>query len=396
MLKNTRRIGAVSRGIRLPVIAQGDDIVSIVTDSLLEAALSPYEPFTIRDRDIVGVTESLLARAQGNYISTSDIASDIMRKIPDGDVAVLFPIMSRNRFYPLLRGIAEGVRGKVHICFSYPNDEVGNQLIAPLDFYRKGTSLPASPFDQDFYYSHFGAYRHPFTGVDYVELYKSVAPERIVCHFMNNPLQAMEFAGSVIVASIHMRALHKEMLKNAGAHVTGLDDICTEALHDGMGYNADYGLLGSNYTSDEKIKLFPRDSGKFVRQLQSAIKERTGKLVEVLVYGDGAFKDPVCGIWELADPVVSPGFTDGLLGTPKEIKLKYIADSAHGDSTEAVMDAIKNKASGGEVSEKSSLGTTPRQLSDLVGSLCDLTSGSGDKGTPVVHISGYFSSYADE
>lgn len=395
MLKNTRKTGTVSRGIRLPVISQGDNIVSIVTDSLIEASLSQYEPFTIRERDIVGVTESLLARAQGNYISTADIVADITRKIPDGDVSVLFPIMSRNRFYPLLRGIAEGTRGKVHICFSYPNDEVGNQLIAPLDFYRKGVSLPAQFFDEDFYYSHFGAYRHPFTGVDYVELYKSIAPDKIVCHFVNNPLHALEFAHSVIVASIHMRALHKEILQHAGAHVIGLDDICTEPLHDGMGYNSDYGLLGSNYTSDEKIKLFPRDSDKFVRELQSAIKERTGKQLEVLVYGDGAFKDPVCGIWELADPVVSPGFTEGLLGTPKEIKLKYIADSASGDSTEAVMDAIKNKGAG-EMSEKSSLGTTPRQLADLVGSLCDLTSGSGDKGTPVVYVSGYFSSYADD
>ena len=395
MLKSTRRIGTVSRGIRLPVIAEGDDIVSIVTESLIEASASQYEPFEIKDRDIVGVTESLLARAQGNYISTADIAADIKRRVPSGDVAILFPIMSRNRFYPLLRGIAEGVTGKIHVCFSYPNDEVGNQLIAPMDFYRKVSALPSQSFDEDFYYSFFGAYKHPFTGVDYVELYKSVAPDRVVCHFTNDPLHAMKFADSVIVASIHMRALHKEILQKAGANVIGLVDICSEPLHAGMGYNAEYGLLGSNYTSDEKIKLFPRDSDKFAHALQARINERTGKSLEVLVYGDGAFKDPVCGIWELADPVVSPGFTEGLTGTPKEIKLKYIADSASGDSTEAVMDAIRSKGAG-EVSEKASLGTTPRQLTDLVGSLCDLTSGSGDKGTPVVHISGYFSSYADE
>lgn len=392
-----RLTGTVSRGIRLPVLVEGDDLVSIVVDSVVKASASSYEPFTIRDRDVIGVTESLLARTQGNYVSTSDIAADIERRFPSGDLAVLFPIMSRNRFYPLLKGIVAGTRGKVHIFFSYPNDEVGNQLIEPLAFYRKGPSLPAHSFDENVYYSHFGGYEHPFTGVDYVELYKSIDPEKIVCHFTNDPLYVLAFAKSVLVASIHLRALHKEILRDAGAFVIGLDDVCSEPLRASQGYNVQYGLLGSNYTSDEKIKLFPRDSDVFVLAVQRAMEERTGKKVEVLVYGDGAFKDPVCGIWELADPVVSPAFTDGLRGTPKEIKLKYIADtSADGcDRTAAVIEAIKNKGEL-EKSGKMSLGTTPRQLSDLVGSLCDLTSGSGDKGTPVIHISGYFSSYADE
>lgn len=393
---NMRKIGTVSRGIRLPVVMEGDDIVQIVVGGVLEASSSPYEPFAVRDRDIVGITESLLARAQGNYVSMDDIAADISSKIPKGDVAVLFPIMSRNRFYPLLRGIVAGTHGKVHIFFSYPNDEVGNQLVEPQAFYEKAPSLPSQSFDEPLYYSHFGQYRHPFTGVDYVELYKSIDPDKVVCHFTNDPFYALQFTQNVIVASIHLRALHKDMLKKAGAFVIGLDDICTQPLHEGMGYNPEYGLLGSNYTSDEKIKLFPRDAEKFVTMVQTALFEETGKHIEVLVYGDGAFKDPVCGIWELADPVVSPGFTEGLRGTPKEIKFKYVADSTeHDDTTQAVIEAIRNKGKN-DLSEKCSLGTTPRQLADLVGSLCDLTSGSGDKGTPVVYISGYFSSYVDE
>ncbi len=391
-----RRIGTVSRGIRLPVLMEGDDIVTIVVNSILEASTSPYEPFAIRDRDIVGVTESLLARAQGNYVSIDDIAEDVRRKMPEGDIAVLFPIMSRNRFYPLLKGIARGASGKVHIFFSYPDDEVGNQLIDPLVFCEKGPSLLLGSFEEPTLYAHFGEYRHPFTGVDYVRLYKEVAPEKIVAHFTNDPFYALGFAKNVVVASIHSRGIYKDILNKAGALVFGLDDLCTQPLRDGVGYNAQYGLLGSNYTSEKKIKLFPREADKFVARVKDALKIAAGKDLEVLVYGDGAFKDPVCGIWELADPVVSPAFTDGLCGTPKEIKFKFVADNAEGgDSTNAVIEAIRNKNENA-ISEKASLGTTPRQLADLVGSLCDLTSGSGDKGTPVVYISGYFSSYVDE
>lgn len=375
---------------------EGDDIVGIVVKGILDAASSEYEPFVIRDRDIVGVTESLLARAQGNYVTIDDIAADVRRKMPEGDIAVLFPIMSRNRFYPLLKGIAEGASGKVHIFFSYPNDEVGNQLIDPLVFCERAPTLSEHSFGEETLYLHFGEYRHPFTGVDYVRLFKEIAPEKIVPHFTNDPLFPLEFAKNVIVASIHSRRLYKDILNRAGVGAFGLDDLCTEPLREGMGYNVQYGLLGSNYTSEKKIKLFPREADSFVARVKDALKNETGKDVDVLVYGDGAFKDPVCGIWELADPVVSPAFTDGLIGTPKEIKLKFVADNAEGgDSTSAVIEAIRSK-NNNALSEKMSLGTTPRQIADLVGSLCDLTSGSGDKGTPVVYISGYFSSYVDE
>ena len=392
-----RRIGTVSRGIRLPVIVEGDDIVSIVSNAILEASQSPYEPFAIRDQDVVGVTESLLARSQGNYVTLDDIAVDIGGKFPEGDVVVLFPIMSRNRFLPILRGIARGVQGNVHVVFSYPADEVGNQLIPPALYYDRMGTLPAQSFGEKAFYEHFGEFKHPFTGIDYIQLYDGVSPGRVVCHFSNDPHYALTIAKNILVASIHTRSLHKDILKMAGANVYGLDEVCSWPVREGAGFNPDYGLLGSNYTSDEKIKLFPRDAAEFVKKLQAALKERTGKSVEALVYGDGAFKDPVCGIWELADPVVSPGFTDGLAGTPKEIKFKYVADNATGDDrTAAVIEAIKNKAAISELSEKAALGTTPRQLTDLIGSLCDLTSGSGDKGTPVVYISGYFDSYIAE
>ena len=394
-----RRIGTVSRGIRLPVVMEGDDIVKIVADGVLEASASEYEPFVIRDRDIVGVTESLLARAQGNYVSVDDIAADVKVKMPDGDIAVLFPIMSRNRFFPLLKGIARGASGKVHVFFSYPDDEVGNQLVDPLAFCEKGAPTCAEPFGEEVLYEYFGEYRHPFTGVDYVRLYKEAAPNKIIPHFSNDPLHALAFAENIIVASIHSRDLYKTVFRRAGVTAFGLDDLCTSPLREGMGYNARYGLLGSNYTSEKKIKLFPRNPEAFVAEVRGALEAATGKKLEVLVYGDGAFKDPVCGIWELADPVVSPAFTEGLIGTPKEIKLKFVADNAAdddgSDSTAAVIEAIKSKELN-DLSEKISLGTTPRQLADLVGSLCDLTSGSGDKGTPVVYISGYFSSYVDE
>jgi len=391
-----RYVGTVSRGIRLPVVTSGADIITIIADRLIEASRSENDPFCFRDRDIIGVTESLVARSQGNYVTIDDIAEDVRRRVPEGDAALVFPILSRNRFYQLLRGIAAGIRGKLHIVFSYPSDEVGNRIVDPEDFYLKSAKLSGECFGEDEYYSVFGEYRHPFTGIDYVRLYKEVDPLRISVHFANNPLAALEFSNTVIVASIHSRMLHRDILRNAGAYAVTLEDICSEPVREGAGFNEEYGLLGSNYTNDTSVKLFPRNSGEFVRKLQEELIRRTGRKIEVLVYGDGAFKDPVCGIWELADPVVSPGYTDGLEGMPKEVKFKYVADNAGDkDPSEAVREAIASKNRLDRFGH-STLGTTPRRLTDLIGSLCDLTSGSGDKGTPVVHIQGYFDSYLDD
>lgn len=391
-----RCVGAVSRGIRLPVVTQGADAVKIIADNIIAAAKSERDAFTIRDHDIVGVTESLVARSQGNYVTLADISEDVRRRVPEGDAALIFPIMSRNRFHQLLRGILNGIRGKLHVIMSYPSDEVGNQLIEPMNYYERVGRLSGGCFDEDEFYKVFGEYKHPFTGVDYIQLYKSIDPERVEVHFANNPLDALKFAKTVIVASIHTRRLHRLILEKAGAKVISLDEICSEPLRKGAGYNKDYGLLGSNYTNDDSVKLFPRDCDVFVRKLQEELLKRTGKKIEVLVYGDGAFKDPVCGIWELADPVVSPGYTDGLTGLPKEIKFKYVADNAKGvDPAEAVREAIEAKNELDKFGH-CTLGTTPRKLTDLIGSLCDLTSGSGDKGTPVIYIQGYFDNYLDD
>lgn len=391
-----RYVGTVSRGIRLPVITQGADLIKTISDGIIAASESERDAFTIQDGDIVGVTESLLARAQGNYVTIGDIAEDVRRRVPDGDVSIIFPIMSRNRFYQVLRAIVRGVRGNVRIFLSYPSDEVGNQLIEPMNFYLKSGELKSPVFGEEEFYSVFGEYRHPFTGVDYVKLYKEIDPERISVCFANNPLAALEFSKNVIVASIHERHMHRDILQKAGALVVALDGLCSEPLYDGMGFNAEYGLLGSNYTSDDSVKLFPRDSKKFVTELQAELLRRTGRQLDALVYGDGAFKDPACGIWELADPVVSPGYTDNLEGLPKEIKLKYVADNAGDrDPAEAVREAIAAKY-GLDKNGHETLGTTPRRLTDLIGSLCDLTSGSGDKGTPVVYIQGYFDCYLDD
>ncbi|MDL2297722.1 coenzyme F420-0:L-glutamate ligase [Synergistaceae bacterium OttesenSCG-928-D05] len=391
-----RLVGTISRGIRLPVVTQGADLVNIVADAVIAASQSERDAFTIRDGDVVGVTESLLARAQGNYVTLDDIAEDVRRCVPEGDIALVFPILSRNRFYQLLRAVVRGVRGKVHIVLSYPSDEVGNRLIEPMNYYTKLESLSADGFDEETFYRVFGEYKHPFTGVDYVQLYKGIDPERIVIHFANNPLEALKFSKNVIVASVHARELHRSILEKAGAKVVTLNEICSAPVRDGAGYNEAFGLLGSNYTTDDSVKLFPRDSKAFAEEVQAELKKRTGKKTEVLVYGDGAFKDPVCGIWELADPVVSPGYTDGLEGMPKEIKLKYIADNAGDkDPAEAVREAIQSKGALDPFGHET-LGTTPRCLTDLIGSLCDLTSGSGDKGTPVIYIQGYFDNYLDD
>lgn len=391
-----RCTGTISRGIRLPVIQNGDDIIRIISDGVIAASESERDAFTIRDRDVIGVTESLVARSQGNYVTLADISADVRRRVPEGDVALIFPIMSRNRFRQLLRGIVNGVRGKVHVVLSYPSDEVGNRLIDPYNYYVKCGQLSGEPFDEEEFYRVFGEYKHPFTGVDYIQLYKEIDPERVEIHFANNPLAALKYSKNIIVASIHTRKLHREILEKHGAHVVCIDEICSEPVREGAGYNEQYGLLGSNYTSDDSVKLFPRGCDEFVRKLQADLIARTGKQIEVFVYGDGAFKDPVEGIWELADPVVSPGFTDGLVGLPKEIKFKYVADNANGqDPTEAVREAIASKGRLDKFGD-TTLGTTPRRLTDLLGSLCDLTSGSGDKGTPVVYIQGYFDNYLDD
>ncbi|MEG1823793.1 MAG: coenzyme F420-0:L-glutamate ligase [Cloacibacillus sp.] len=392
-----RYVGAVSRGIRLPVVTQGDDIIKIITESIVKAAQSPRDKFEMRNGDVIGVTESLVARSQGNYVTLADISNDVAAKFPDGDVAVICPILSRNRFHQLLRGMVAGIKGRVHVVLTYPSDEVGNQIIEPMNYYLNNKNLSGECFDEKEYYEVFGEYKHPFTGVDYIQLYKSIAPERVSVHFSNNPLSALKFADQVIVASIHARTIHRDILEKGGAKkVVTMDQICSEPHRPGMGWNENYGLLGSNYTNDNSVKLFPRDCTAFVNKLKDELKKCSGIDTEVLVYGDGAFKDPVCGIWELADPVVSPGFTDGLSGMPKEIKLKYVADNASGGNPEeAVKEAIRAKGALDRFGH-STLGTTPRRLTDLIGSLCDLTSGSGDKGTPVIYIQGYFDNYLDD
>ncbi|MBQ9881961.1 MAG: coenzyme F420-0:L-glutamate ligase [Synergistes sp.] len=392
-----RYVGTVSRGIRLPVITRGDDVIKIISDCIIKAAESERDSFTIRDRDVIGVTESLVARSQGNYVTLADISADIAGKFPEGDVAIFAPILSRNRFCQLLRGIVNGIKGQVHIILTYPNDEVGNQLIEPMNYYLSSSKLDKECFGEDDFYSVFGEYKHPFTGVDYIQLYKGIDPQRVSVHFSNNPLSALKFAKQVIVASIHARHIHRDILEKGGAaKVVTMDQICSAPVREGAGFNPDYGVLGSNYTNENSVKLFPRGCGEFVKKLQAELFARTGRKPEVLVYGDGAFKDPACGIWELADPVVSPGFTEGLNGMPKEIKFKYVADNAAGkDAAKAVEEAIRSKDSLDRFGH-STLGTTPRRLTDLIGSLCDLTSGSGDKGTPVVYIQGYFDNYLDD
>ena len=395
-----RRIGVEAHGIRMPVIRRGDDLVRMVAENLLAAAASPYAPFTIRDRDVVGVTESLVARAQGNIVTVGEIAADVARKLPPGDAAVAFPILSRNRFLSLLEGIVKGVGGKVLLFLSCPADEVGNHLVDPLEYLKRSEGLPEC-FGEEEFRSRFGEYRHPFTGVDYVDLYRSLSPERIKIYFTNNPLNILRLTSNVVMANIHQRNIYAGLLRERGATVLTLDQICTEPQSEGGGYNPEFGLLGSNYSREGSVKLFPRDAETFARELQQEILKRSGRRVETMVYGDGAFKDPAGGIWELADPVVSPGFTDGLRGTPSEVKFKMIADNATGDAEEAVRAAIRSKPSAsrkdfGLSEERNALGTTPRRYTDLLGSLCDLVSGSGDRGTPVIHISGYFDSYIDE
>ena len=393
-------IGTVSRGVRAPIIRRGDDLAEIVTASILEA--SAEDGFSINDRDIIAMTEAIVARAQGNYASTDDIANDVRAKFPEGTVGVIFPILSRNRFAVCLKGIAKGAK-KIVLMLSYPSDEVGNHLISLDKLDEKGVNPYSDILDLATYRNLFGYEKHRFTGVDYVEYYESlITAEGAECEivFANDPKAVLKYTDSVINCDIHTRARTKRILKAAGAKtVYGLDEILSAPVN-GSGFNESYGLLGSNKATEDEVKLFPRDCQSLVLDIQDRILKATGKKVEVMVYGDGAFKDPVGKIWELADPVVSPAYTSGLEGTPNELKLKYLADNDFADlSGDALKEAIKDKIHKKDadlVGNMASEGTTPRRLTDLIGSLCDLTSGSGDKGTPIVFIQGYFDNYTTE
>lgn len=394
-----RRVGTVSRGIRTPIIRQGDDLAGIVADSVLEAA--KFEGFELRDRDVIAVTESVVARSQGNYCTVDDIAQDVRTKLGGGTVGVIFPILSRNRFAICLRGIAKGCK-KVVLMLSYPSDEVGNELVSIDRIDEAGVNPYSDVLSLDEYRRLFGENKHRFTGVDYVQYYSDLITEcgaDVEIVFANQAKTILDYTDCVINCDIHTRVRTKRILEQAGAKVVcGLDNIMTSSVN-GSGYNEKYGLLGSNKATEDTVKLFPRDCRPLVDTIQKKIADATGKHVEVMVYGDGAFKDPQGKIWELADPVVSPAFTDGLIGTPNELKLKYLADNdfAHlsGDALkEAISQSIRTKDAN-LVGNMASEGTTPRQLTDLIGSLCDLTSGSGDKGTPVVLIQGYFDNYTN-
>ena len=392
----SRLFGTVSRGVRAPIIKQGDDIVKVVTDSVLEA--SQVEGVKFHDKDVVAMTEAIVARAQGNYASIDDVATDIKNKFGGETVGVIFPILSRNRFSVCLKGIARGAK-KVVIMLSYPSDEVGNHLISLDDLDAKGVNPYTDVLTEQKYRELFGHAKHTFTGVDYVEYYTQlVTGEGAECEiiFANNPKAILPYTKNVLTCDIHTRARTKRILKAEGALVYGLDDVLSAPVN-GSGYNPEYGLLGSNKSTEESIKLFPRDCQPIVDAIAKNLKEATGKNVEVMVYGDGAFKDPVGKIWELADPVVSPAYTSGLEGTPNELKLKYLADNDFKDlSGDALKDAISKKILEKDSTVVGQMGTTPRRLTDLIGSLCDLTSGSGDKGTPIIWIQGYFDNYTTE
>ena len=399
MANKERRVGTVSRGIRCPIIREGDDLAAIVATSVLEAA--ECEGFEINDRDVISITESIVARAQGNYASVDDIAADVKAKIGGDTVGVIFPILSRNRFAICLKGIAKAVK-KVVLMLSYPSDEVGNELISIDKIDEAGINPYSDVLSLERYRELFGENKHEFTGVDYVQYYSDVIREcgaDVEIVFANQAKTILDYTDCVINCDIHTRARTKRILLAAGAKVVcSLDDILTSSVN-GSGCNEKYGLLGSNKSTEDKIKLFPRECKDLVLEIQKKIIEATGKHVEVMVYGDGAFKDPQGKIWELADPVVSPAFTDGLIGTPNELKLKYLADNDFADLSgealkEAISKSIKEK-DGNLVGNMASQGTTPRQLTDLIGSLCDLTSGSGDKGTPVVLVQGYFDNYTN-
>lgn len=396
----SRHVGTVSVGIRLPIIKKGSDLASIVVDSVLAAE---EDGFKIKDRDVIAITESIVARSQGNYAKISDIADDVKNKFgKDATIGVIFPILSRNRFSILLKGIALGVK-KIYLMLSYPSDEVGNSFLSYDELDAKGVNPYSDVLSLDEFRKLFGRKVHEFTGVDYIDYYQELI-KSVGCDveiiFANQAKTILKYTDKVLTCDIHTRARTKRILKENGTKIVlGLDDILNESVN-GSGYNKLYGLLGSNKSTDELVKLFPRDAQGLVDGIQESILKKTGKHVEVMVYGDGAFKDPQGKIWELADPVVSPFYTAGLVGTPNELKLKYLADNDYKDlSGEKLRDAIKEaitKKDGSLVGNMASQGTTPRQLTDLIGSLCDLTSGSGDKGTPVVLVKGYFDNYTNE
>lgn len=397
MSTGERRIGTVSRGLRGPIVKEGDDLRKIVVDTVLEAANGG--DFTIGDKDVLAVTESILARSQANYVSIDNIGQDVKAKLDGETIGVIFPILSRNRFAICLRGIARGAK-KIVLMLSYPSDEVGNHLVEIDLLDEKGVNPYSDTLTQARFEELFGHSKHTFTGMDYVDYYKGIIEEE-GCEaeiiFSNNPRTILDYTKNVLTCDIHTRARTKRILKEAGAEkVIGMDDVMTESIN-GSGCNPNYGLLGSNKSTEETVKLFPTKCTEFVEGIQADIKAATGKTIEVMVYGDGAFKDPVGKIWELADPVVSPGYTSGLEGTPNEVKLKYLADNDFKDLSGDELKAAISKY----ISEKhdhlgdsmAAQGTTPRRLTDLIGSLCDLTSGSGDKGTPFVYIQGYFDNY---
>lgn len=394
-----RRVGTVSRGIRCPIIREGDDLSKIVVESVMEAAYS--EGFGLRNQDVISLTESIVARAQGNYASVEDIAADVKAKLGGETIGVIFPILSRNRFAICLKGIAMGAK-KVVLMLSYPSDEVGNALLTYDQLDDAGINPYSDVLSLEKYRELFGENKHEFTGVDYVDYYSNIIKEagaEVEIIFANQAKTILEYTDCVLTCDIHTRVRTKRILKENGAKaVCGLDDLLTNSVN-GSGYNEKYGLLGSNKSTEDKIKLFPRECQDLVENIQKEILQLTGKHVEVMVYGDGAFKDPQGKIWELADPVVSPAFTKGLIGTPNELKLKYLADNDFKDLSgkelrDAIAKSIKEKQDN-LVGNMASQGTTPRQLTDLIGSLCDLTSGSGDKGTPIVLVQGYFDNFTD-
>ncbi len=393
----SRMLGTVSMGIRAPIIREGDDLAAIVTNCILDAA--KYDGVVPRDRDVVAITESIVARIQGNYVTVDNIAQDIRAKFGGDTVGVVLPILSRNRFSTCLRGIASGCK-KVVIQLSYPGDEVGNCLFDPELVDQKDVNPYVDVLDLAKYRELFGYAKHPFTGMDYVAYYEELVTgcgAEVEFIFANDPRAVLKLTKNVLCCDIHTRFRSKRLVKAAGAEIVyGLDDIMSAPI-DGSGYNERYGLLGSNKATEDRIKLFPRDCQDLVEEIQAKLLEATGKHIEVMVYGDGAFKDPVGKIWELADPVVSPAYTAGLEGTPNELKLKYLADNDFAQlSGEALRDAIKSKIQTKPEKMEGMMGTTPRRLTDLIGSLCDLTSGSGDKGTPFVYIQGYFDNYTTD
>lgn len=393
-----RTVGTVVRGVRAPIIKAGDDLATIVVDSIMAA--HEEEGFKFRDKDIVAVTEAVVGKAEGNFVTVDDIANDVKKKYPSGELGLVFPILSRNRFSICLKGIARGMK-KLYIQLSFPADEVGNGILDE-DTFEKSRYNLSSVISETQYKRTFGKFLHPFTGINMVDFYRELVKSEdceVEFVFSNDPKTILEYTKNVLVCDIHTREKTKKLLSKRGVKVFGLTDICAEPGELG-GCNPEYGLLGSNKSTEEKLKLFPKTGNELVKKIQDMLKEKTGKTIEVMVYGDGAFKDPIGKIWELADPVVSPAYTSGLEGTPNELKLKYISDNKYKDlaGTELI-EAMKKEIKAKDKNLKGKMetqGTTPRRLTDLIGSLCDLTSGSGDKGTPIVFIQGYFDNFADE